>query len=162
VTRDSSLRAPRSSILGRFDPSSSAHSKRLATLAAFSALRDRASVLLKHGRRGRAHQSIIKIFEGALYWNWDEWKKDAPSSKCIPLLTVSAVLAGRRTADLRRSASASEEDLCFGIICPSRELSLQVQGTKDDRDLWVAGLTIAIETFRQEQAFWDTDKAMDK
>lgn len=105
---------------------------------------------------------MIKLFEGAIYWNFEEWKKDAPSSKVIPLLTVSAVLAGRRTADLRRSASAAEEDLCFAVISPSRELSLQVIGTKDDRDLWVAGLTIAIETWRHEQQFWDTDKAMDK
>lgn len=162
LVRDSSVRAPRSSIAGRFDPSSSAHSKRLATLAAFSRLREEKNVLFKHGRRGRPHLTIIKILDGTLYWNWEDWKKDAPTSKCVPLLTVSAVLAGRRTPELKRSAEPADEDNCFAIIAPTRTLNLQVQGTKADRDLWVAGLLIAIETLRQEAAFWDGDKALEK
>jgi hypothetical protein len=141
---------------GRFDSAALASGRRVATLAAFAQLRESAPVLLKHGRRGRAHPSALRVHEGALYWNWADWKADAPSAKAIPLVTVTAVLSGRRTDELRRSARPADDGACFAVVSPTRRLSLQVvSGSSEERDLWVAGITVLVQVIREEQQFWN-------
>ncbi len=142
---------------------SPAQTKRAATLSSFSALQKRAPILLKHGRRGRAHKSEIRLHEGALHWNWAEWKSKEsalPSPKSIPIGAITAVLSGRKTEELLRSAKASEEDACFALISPGKSLSLQVlSGSVEERDLWVAGMVTMIDVMRTEEAYWQQENA---
>jgi hypothetical protein len=142
--------------------SSVAAQKRAATLSAFAKLRRVAPTLLKHGRRGKPHLSELRIHDGALHWNWEDWRAGdegegaAPNPKSLPLASVTAVLAGRKTDALQRSAKPAEDKACFALVAPGRQLSLQiVSGSEADRDLWVAGLNIFIDTLRHEQTYWD-------
>lgn len=134
------------------DAAAAAQARRVATLNAFAALRSSSPILLKHGRRGKAHKTELHIHEGTLYWEWEAWKVDAPTARAIPLVTVSTVLAGRRTDELRRSSLAKDEGACFAVVTPTRQLSLQVlSGKESERDLWVAGLTLMTDILKQEQ-----------
>ena len=71
-------------------------------------------------------------------------------------MTVTAVLSGRRTDELRRSARPADDGACFAVISPTRQLSLQVvSGSSEERDLWVAGITMIVQVMREEQQFWN-------
>lgn len=109
------------------------------------------STLIKHGQKGWPHKSEVKIVEGKLYWNWNEWK---PSEKFIELTSVQAVVKGRRTAVFKKAAQ-SKDKLFFSVIAPKHELNFQADSEKD-RDLWWAGLQIYIDSLKAKENFWDS------
>lgn len=95
------------------------------------------AVLLKWGRNGKSEHRSVWVADDLSSVFWGKPKELRRKSKGeLPRSSVSDVVAGLRTAVLRRVAGKVREDCCFSIVAADRTLDFEcVSGA--DRDLWV-------------------------